>query len=53
MIEGGGESKGIVGIIVVMVRIDGMVVGILENEVAGRGGSATFGAVGMVGKVGI
>ena len=42
--DGGGEGKGIVG----MVGNEGIVVGMEE----GRGGSATFGSVGMVGSVG-
>ncbi|KAK9990343.1 hypothetical protein SO802_025328 [Lithocarpus litseifolius] len=48
--DGGGERKGIVGIVVGMVGIDGIVVGIVGNGVAGRGGSV--GKVGF-GKEGI
>ena len=48
--DGGGEKKGIVGIVVGMVGIDGIVVGMVGNGVAGRGGSV--GKVGF-GKEGI
>ena len=37
--DGGGEKKGIVGIVVGMVGIEGIVVGMVGNGVAGRGGS--------------
>ena len=40
--DGGGERKGIVGI----------VVGMVGNGLPGRGGSVTLGTVGMVGNVG-
>ena len=36
--DGGGEKKGIVGIVVGMVGIDGIVVGMVGNGVAGKGG---------------
>ena len=44
MVDGGGEKKGIVG----MVGNEGIVVGMEESS----GGSATFGNVGIVGSVG-
>jgi hypothetical protein len=48
--DGGGEKKGIVGIVVGMVGIDGIVVGMVGNGVAaGRGGRVTLGTVGKVG----
>ena len=51
--DGGGENKGMVGIVVGMVGIEGIVVGMVGNGVAaGRGGSVTLGTVGMVGEVG-
>ena len=50
--EGGGERKGIVGIVVGMVGIEGIVVGMVGTGLAGRGGSVTLGIVGMVGNVG-
>jgi hypothetical protein len=46
--DGGGEKKGIVGIVVGMV---GIVVGMVGNGVAGRGGRVTLGAVGSGGNV--
>ena len=36
--DGGGEKKGIDGIVVGMVGIDGIVVGMVGNGVAGKGG---------------
>ena len=53
VVDGGGERKGIVGMVVGIVGIEGIVVGRLGSEVAGNGGSATFGIAGMVGNVGI
>ncbi|KAA8535261.1 hypothetical protein F0562_030264 [Nyssa sinensis] len=53
VVERGGEKKGIVGIVVRMVGIEGIVVGMVSSEVAGSGGSVTCGTVGMVGKDGI
>ena len=50
--DGGGEKKGLVGIVVGMLGIEGLVVGMVGNGVAGRGGSVTLGTVGMVGSVG-
>ena len=50
--DGGGERKGIVGIVVGMVRMEGIVVGMVGSGTAGRGGSVTLGTVGMVGNVG-
>ena len=51
--DGGGEKKGIVGIVVGMVGIEGIVVGMVGNGVAaGRGGSVTLGTVGVVVEVG-
>ena len=47
--DGGGEKKGIVGIVVGMVGIDGIVVGMVGNGMAGRGGRVTLGTVGKVG----
>lgn len=44
-LDGGGERKGIVG----MVGIEGIVVGIDGNGAVGNGGSVTFGAAGNVG----
>ena len=35
--DGGGEKKGIVGIVVGMVGIDGIVVWMVGNGVAGKG----------------
>ncbi|KAA8546725.1 hypothetical protein F0562_003138 [Nyssa sinensis] len=52
VVEGGGEKKGIVGIVVGMVGIEGIVVGMVGSEVAGSGGSVTCGTEGMVGSVG-
>lgn len=42
--DGGGEKRGIVGIVVGMVGSEGIVVG--------KGGSVTLGILGIVGKVG-
>ncbi|XP_057492458.1 uncharacterized protein LOC130778067 [Actinidia eriantha] len=53
VVDGGGEKKGIVGMVVGIVGIEGIVVGRLGSEVAGNGGSVTFGITGMVGNVGI
>ncbi|KAA8542804.1 hypothetical protein F0562_023956 [Nyssa sinensis] len=50
VVEGGGEKKGIVGIVVEMV---GIVVGMVGSEVADSGGSVTCGTVGMVDRDGI
>ena len=51
MVDGGGERKGIVGMV---FGREGIVVGKLGSEVAGNGGSVTFGiVVGIVGRVGI
>ena len=50
--DGGGERKGIVGIVVGMVGMEGIVVGMVGSGTAGRGGSVTLGTVGMVGNVG-
>ena len=48
--DGGGEKKGIDGIVVGMVGIDGIVVvGMVGKGVAGRGGRVTLGNVGKVG----
>jgi hypothetical protein len=48
--DGGGEKKGIVGIVVGIVGIEGIVVGMVGNGVAaGRGGRVTLGTVGKVG----
>ncbi|KAA8546727.1 hypothetical protein F0562_003166 [Nyssa sinensis] len=46
VVEGGGEKKGIVGM------IEGIVVGMVGSGVAGNGGRVTFGSVGIVGNVG-
>ncbi|KAL6959451.1 hypothetical protein U1Q18_039601 [Sarracenia purpurea var. burkii] len=53
VVDGGGERKGMAGIVVGMVGIEGIVVGKLGSEAAASGGSVTFGKVGTVGKVGI
>ncbi|GFY90796.1 hypothetical protein Acr_07g0009930 [Actinidia rufa] len=53
VVDGGGERKGIVGMVVGIVGIKGIVVGRLGSEVAGNGGSVPFGIAGMVGNVGI
>ena len=50
--DGGGERKGIVGIVVGMVGIEGIVVGMVGNGLLGKGGSVTLGTVGIVGNVG-
>lgn len=50
--DGGGDRKGIVGIVVGMVGIEGIVVGMVGNGLAGRGGSVTWGTLGKVGNVG-
>jgi hypothetical protein len=44
--DGGGERKGIVGIVVGMVGIEGIVVGMVGNGVFGSGGSVNVGRVG-------
>jgi hypothetical protein len=44
--DGGGERKGIVGIVAGMVGIEGIVVGMVGNGVAGSGGSVNVGRVG-------
>ena len=46
-LDGGGEKKGIEGIV---VGIAGIVNGIVGNEVAGRGGRGMEGNVGIFGK---
>ena len=48
MVEGGGEKKGKVGIVVGMVGIEGK----LGSEVAGRGGRESCGTFGTVGRNG-
>ncbi|KAL6953800.1 hypothetical protein U1Q18_048012 [Sarracenia purpurea var. burkii] len=54
VVDGGGERKGMAGIVVGMVGNEGIVVGRLGSEAADSGGNVTFGmVVGMVGKVGI
>ncbi|KAK3004475.1 hypothetical protein RJ639_019582 [Escallonia herrerae] len=53
VVDGGGVKKGIAGIVVGMVGIEGIFVGMMGSEIAVRGGSATFGDVGIVGKDGI
>ncbi|KAA8545049.1 hypothetical protein F0562_019852 [Nyssa sinensis] len=53
VVEGGGEKKGFVGIVVGMVGIEGIMVGMMGSEVAGNGGSVICGIVGMVGRDGI
>ena len=50
--DGGGEKKGIVGMVVGMVGREGIVVGIVGSEAAGNGGNVNLGTVGMVGSVG-
>ncbi|KAK3017688.1 hypothetical protein RJ639_004055 [Escallonia herrerae] len=52
VVDGGGEKKGFLGTVVGMAGIDGIVVGMVGSEVAGKGGSVTFGTDGIVGKVG-
>ncbi|KAK3004476.1 hypothetical protein RJ639_019583 [Escallonia herrerae] len=52
VVDGGGEKKGFLGRVVGMAGIDGIVVGMVGSEVAGKGGSVTFGTAGIVGKVG-
>ncbi|XP_057496718.1 uncharacterized protein LOC130781533 [Actinidia eriantha] len=49
VVDGGGERRGIVGIVIGMVGMEGIVVGRFGSKVAGSGGSVTFGIVGMVG----
>ena len=44
VVDGGGEKKGTVGIVIGMVGSEGIVVG--------KGGSVTFGILGNVGRVG-
>ncbi|KAM7515774.1 hypothetical protein LguiA_005357 [Lonicera macranthoides] len=48
VVDGGGEKKGIVGIVVGMVGSEGIVVGIV-----GSGGSVAAGTLGIVGNVGL
>ncbi|KAI4299143.1 hypothetical protein L6164_032631 [Bauhinia variegata] len=48
VVEGGGEKKGIEGIVVGIVGMEGM----FGSEVAGNGGKVTFGAVGKLGMFG-
>lgn len=50
--DGGGEKKGIEGMVVGRVGMEGIVVGMPGREVAGNGGSVIFGIEGMVGRVG-
>ncbi|XP_059455734.1 uncharacterized protein LOC132185934 [Corylus avellana] len=47
--DGGGEKKGMVGIVVGMVGIEGIVVGMVGNGMAGRGGRVSLGSAGKVG----
>ncbi|KAK3013226.1 hypothetical protein RJ639_009044 [Escallonia herrerae] len=52
VVDGGGEKNGILGRVVGMLGIEGTVVGMVGNGVAGNGGSVTLGILGMVGSVG-
>lgn len=52
VVDGGGEMKGIVGIVVGMAGIDGIVVGMVGREAAGSGGSASVGTEGKFGNFG-
>ncbi|KAM7519728.1 hypothetical protein LguiB_018690 [Lonicera macranthoides] len=49
VVDGGGEKKGIVGIVVGMFGSEGIVVGI----VVGSGGSVAVGTLGIVGNIGL
>ncbi|XP_061999448.1 uncharacterized protein LOC133716808 [Rosa rugosa] len=51
--DGGGEKKGIDGIVIGMLGSEGIVVGKVGNVVAGSGGRVNLGAVGRFGNVGL
>ena len=52
-LDGGGEKKGIEGIVVGMNGIEGNVIGMVGSEIHEKGGNVAIGIEGMFGNVGI